>query len=74
MNLPYIFAGKRIARLMKEGKFASAAHLIKRGFVWGVFEDVRDWRTAALLFIPIDLRSKPKPKRFATSRWEGIQE
>lgn len=74
MNTVWIFGGMRIAKLMQEGKLASAAHVVKAGIKQGTFEDVRSWRTAALLFIPIDLKTKPKRKKFATSRWENIHE
>lgn len=73
-DIVWLFAAKKLARLIQNGKLASAAHVVKAGIKQGTFEDVRSWRTAALLFIPIDLKSKPKRKKFATSRWENAHE
>lgn len=60
MDLQWIFFGKRMARLLQEGKLASVAHAAKAGYANGTLIDDNDskkrtgWRTACLTFIPID--------------------
>lgn len=53
-DLTWIFYGRRLARLMKEGKFATMAHVVRKGKQAGVFEDNADWRTACLMFMPLE--------------------
>jgi hypothetical protein len=53
-DLAWQLVGRRLARHLREGKFASVAHTVKRAIEKGVFEDKSDWRTACLTFMPLD--------------------
>lgn len=62
MDWVWLFYAKRMGRLLQDGKLASVAHEARNGKDSNVFTD-DDWRTACLMFVPLDIIHKIGKKK-----------